>query len=70
VHTLRSRCFTVTASAFMLVCLSALHGCDSKPSDGSQVADGGPVSPEQKAKVKALYAERHKAAAKSNARKR
>jgi len=54
----------------MLVCLSGLHGCDSKPSDGSQVADGGPVSPEQKAKVKALYEERHKAATKSNARKR
>jgi hypothetical protein len=47
-----------------------MSGCGSKPSDGSQVADGGAVSAEQQAKIKSFYADRHKAAAKSNARKR
>jgi len=69
-HFLRYRCLSLTLSGSVLVCSCGLTGCDSKPSDGSQVADGGPIAPEQKAKVKAFYADRHKADAKSNARKR
>ena len=62
--------FSVVAFGLLPVCLGGLSGCDSKPSDGSQVADGGPMDPEQKSKVKAFYADRHKPAAKPTARKK
>jgi hypothetical protein len=58
---------SLAAYGLLLVCSG---GCDSKPSDGSQVADSGPIDPEQKAKVKAFYADRHKAAPKPTARKK
>jgi hypothetical protein len=54
----------------LLVCLGGLSGCDSKPTDGSQVADSSSISPEQKAKVKAYYADRHKPATKPAARQK
>ena len=61
----------VVALGLLLFGLGGLSGCDSKPSDGSQVADSGPIDAEQKAKVKAFYADRHKAATvKPNARKK
>jgi len=62
----------LSAAAFglLLVCSGGLSGCDSKPSDGSQVADSGKIDPEQKAKVKAFYADRHKPATKPTARKK
>jgi hypothetical protein len=56
--------FFLPALGFSLMCLGVSSGCDSKPTDGSQVADSGPVDPEQKAKVKAFYADRHKPAVK------
>ncbi len=52
---------SVTAAGLLLVCVGGLSGCDSKPADGTVVSDSGPVSAEQKAKVKALYVDRHKA---------
>ena len=71
VRTLYSGLLAVTAFGLLLLCSGGLSGCDSKPSDGAQVADSGPIEPEQKAKVKAFYADRHKAATvKPNARKK
>ena len=58
----RPRLLSVAAFGLLLVCSGGLSGCDSRPSDGSQVADSGPIDSEQKAKVKAFYANRHKAA--------
>jgi hypothetical protein len=61
---------SLTVPGLLLVYLGGLSGCDSKPPDGSQVADSGPIDPDQKAKVKAFYADRHKAATKPTARKK
>jgi hypothetical protein len=57
----------VVALGSVLVCLGGLSGCDSKPTDGSVVRDSGPVDPEQKARIKAFYADRHKPATKPTA---
>jgi hypothetical protein len=66
----RIRWLSTASIGLLLACLGGLSGCDSKPSDGAQVADSGPVDPEQKAKVKAFYADRHKAPARTNARRK
>jgi hypothetical protein len=60
---------SVVAFGLLLVCVGGLSGCDSKPADGTVVPDSGPVSAEQKAKVKALYVDRHKSATKQPAGK-
>jgi hypothetical protein len=70
VRTLYSGLSAVTAFGLLLLCSGGLSGCDSKPSDGAQVTDSGPIEPEQKAKVKAFYADRHKAATKPTAHKK
>jgi hypothetical protein len=60
----------VVALGSLLVCLGGLSGCDSKPSDGSVVTDSGPIDPEQKARIKAFYADRHKPATKPTDRQK
>jgi hypothetical protein len=70
VHTLRSRWRSLAVTGLLLVCLGGLSGCESKPPDGSQVADSGPIDSEQKAKVKAAYAKTHKPATKPTAGRR
>ncbi len=67
---LRHGFLSLAAVGLLLVCVIGVSGCDSKPSDGSQVPDSGTVAPEQKAKVDSFYENRHKAAAKSIARKK
>jgi hypothetical protein len=70
VHILRSRWLSLTVPVLLLVCSVGLIGCDSKPPDGAQVKDSGHIDPEQKAKVKAYYADRHPAATKTTSRKK
>ncbi len=69
-RTLCSRWLSLTVPVLLLVCLGGLSGCDSKPPDGAQVKDSGPVDAEQKAKVKAYYADRHPAETKPTHRKK
>jgi hypothetical protein len=68
VRTSRFRWLSVVVFALPLLGLGGLSGCDSKPSDGSQIADSGSVAPEQQTKVEQLYKNRHTPPAKPKAR--
>jgi hypothetical protein len=68
VQTSRFRSLSLAAIGLLPVCLGGLSGCDSKVPDGSQVAESGAVSPEQKAKVEAQYKNRHRSPGKPRAR--
>jgi hypothetical protein len=48
----------------LLVWLSGLSGCDSKPADGTVVQDRGTISEQEKSKVERRYMDR-----KNNAQK-
>jgi hypothetical protein len=54
----------------LLVGAIGLTGCDWKPPDGSVIAEGAQISPEQKSKVRSFYADRVKKANKKAGRKR
>jgi hypothetical protein len=67
VRILCSGLLSVLAFGLLLAFLGGLSGCDSKPSDGTTVEGGAPVSAEQKAKVRSLYVDRHKGVGKKPA---
>ena len=69
-HNLCSRWLSLAAPGLLMACLGGLSGCDSKGPDGALVKESGIVDPEQKAKVKAFYADRHAVAKKATPRKK
>jgi hypothetical protein len=64
VRILCSGLLSVLTFGLLLVCLSGLGGCDSRPADGTMVQDSGTASEEEQSKVESHYTDRKKNALK------